>query len=51
MRYTVYKFPSLYGTPKTFRFRFTAWLYAKAQLFKVCELEDKKTGEYFAYWA
>ena len=50
-RYKVYKFPSLYGSPKEFRFKLTAWLYAKMQLGFVCELEDNKTGEYLSYWA
>lgn len=50
-RYTLYSFPSYHGTPKSFRFKFVAALYAL--LFRagmLSELKDNKTGEYKAYW-
>lgn len=49
-RYTVYKFPSLWGTPKHFRFYFTAWLYAFLNPGICYELMDNETGKYKAYW-
>jgi hypothetical protein len=50
MRYTLYTFPSLGGSPREFRFKFTAWLAAKFTA-GICELRDNHTGVYTAYWA
>lgn len=48
-RFIVYKFPSLYGTPRKFK----TWLMAHLYKFIVelnpkmgCEIEDKKEGTY-----
>ncbi len=52
MRYTVYKFPSLHGTPHHFRTSLGALLYGFVCSFQgyVAELEDLKTETYKAYW-
>jgi len=52
-RWTVYTFPAAYGSPRSFRFKFVAWLYAIDRAVIggcVCELKDNRTGEYLAYW-
>lgn len=48
-RYTLYTFPSFEGSPRHFRFKIMAWLFAQVST-RVCELEDNKTGEYYPYW-
>lgn len=51
-RYVIYKFPSYLGTPREFSFKWMAYLYSVfVFLFsgRVCELEDRKTGEYGAF--
>lgn len=50
MKYTVYKFPEIFGAPRHFRFLLTAWLYAKTKVGFVCELRNNQTGEYIPYW-
>ena len=54
LRWTVFRFPSQHGTPKSFRWRWMAWLHAQWVTYKhpelMCELQDKKTGAYRAYW-
>jgi hypothetical protein len=49
-RYTLYRFPSLGGSPKEFRFKITAWFCCLFSPGVVGELEDNKTDEYYAYW-
>jgi hypothetical protein len=49
-RYMLYTFPSFLGTPKQFRFKIVAALYAILFRNGVHELKDNKTGEYKAYW-
>ena len=53
-RWRVYKFPSLYGTPIDFKWKWQAIRYAFIKSiftrFYIFELEDLKTGEYKAYW-
>ena len=50
-RYRLYRFPSLGGSPKDFRFKITARLCAFFSPGVVGELRDNKTGKYYAYWA
>lgn len=49
-KYTVYKFPTLNGSPKHFRTLLFAFFYAICQVGVTCELENHKTGKYNAYW-
>ena len=48
-RYTLFRYPSLYGSPKHYRFKVSAFL-ATLFSFAVFELADNKTGLYIAYW-
>ena len=53
-RYILYRFPSLYGTPKLYRFKSDASIFAILHnIFiehLVWELKDIKTGKYYPYW-
>jgi len=52
-RYTLYRFPSIGGSPKDFKFKTIAFIFALFGSFfkpKVYELKDNKTGMYRAYW-
>ncbi len=50
MKYIVYKFPSLYGTPKKFRTYIGAVIYTLLSSKYMYELRNIETGEYKAYW-
>lgn len=52
MKYTVYKFPSLHGTPRHFRFYMAALFYGLRMSSRGCTiaLRNNATGEYRAYW-
>ena len=47
-RWTVFTYPSLYGTPKDFRWYICAWLYMTLRPGQ-CELHDNKTGKYYNF--
>ena len=54
-RYILYRFPSLNGSPKRFRWKWVAALYGYFWSFVnmgsvIFELKDLQTGEYLAYW-
>ena len=53
-RYIVYRFPSLYGSPKGFKTYIGALLYALANSiwsgWQTFELLDTKTDTYKAFW-
>lgn len=53
MSYTVYKFPSLFGTPKLFQFWVTSRMYATFLVIftsYTVEIENNASGQYLAYW-
>lgn len=46
-RYIVHKYPSLYGTPRSFKYRVTARLYVficSLSMNYICEVTDNETG-------
>jgi len=53
-RYTLYRFPSLYGSPMEFDSFLAMWLYVQWKIFwgsqLVYEYRDNSTGQYRAYW-